>query len=536
MVHAARNPNSRPHRRRRPGRARARRRSRLARHRLSADRAVGRLDLSAAHGPGRHPHHGVLPALGPGRRGRGLALSARPAAGQRLCDEPRRLRARPRAHGRRSMPRSPRPRARSGASAVRRTCSIRSCATSPRRSRASTLRYRTRLVSFTQDRRRRRRPRSRTWRPARASASVRSISSAATAAAAWCARRSASRMVGTAALTYTTNVIFRCPGLVALHDKGRAYRFIILGPGRHVVDHRGDQRHRPVALLDHRRQRAARLHDRGDPRPDPPRGRPRLRLRDPHRHAVGAARAGGRALRRGPRASWRATPSHMLSPTGAFGMNTGIQDAVDLSWKLAAVLQGWGGAAAARLLRRRAPSDRPSQRARGGRQLPPHDVAAAGAAACSSRRRTATRSGKSSAPSSPRSCATNGSRSASISAIATTTRRSAGRTARRRRRTSPTATCRRRARAAARRMSGSAPGRSTLDLFGHGFALLGFGADAADVGRSDGRGPRARRPGDLHGDRPRGGGGALRTQARAGAAGRPRRLARRSRAATMRSR
>src|SRR5258707_13291736 len=27
---------------------------------------------------------------------------------------------------------------------------------------------------------------------------------------------------------------------------------------------------------------------------------------------------------------------HMLSPTGAFGMNTGIQDAVDLSWKLAA--------------------------------------------------------------------------------------------------------------------------------------------------------------------------------------------------------
>src|SRR5262249_47399961 len=34
---------------------------------------------------------------------------------------------------------------------------------------------------------------------------------------------------------------------------------------------------------------------------------------------------------------------HMLSPTGAFGMNTGIQDAVDLSWKLAAVLQGFAG-------------------------------------------------------------------------------------------------------------------------------------------------------------------------------------------------
>ena len=34
---------------------------------------------------------------------------------------------------------------------------------------------------------------------------------------------------------------------------------------------------------------------------------------------------------------------HQLSPTGAMGMNTGLGDAVDLSWKLAATLQGWGG-------------------------------------------------------------------------------------------------------------------------------------------------------------------------------------------------
>jgi 2-polyprenyl-6-methoxyphenol hydroxylase-like FAD-dependent oxidoreductase len=34
---------------------------------------------------------------------------------------------------------------------------------------------------------------------------------------------------------------------------------------------------------------------------------------------------------------------HQLSPTGALGMNTGVGDAVDLGWKLAAVLQGWGG-------------------------------------------------------------------------------------------------------------------------------------------------------------------------------------------------
>ncbi len=32
---------------------------------------------------------------------------------------------------------------------------------------------------------------------------------------------------------------------------------------------------------------------------------------------------------------------HNLTPTGGFGMNTGIQDAVDLGWKLAATFEGW---------------------------------------------------------------------------------------------------------------------------------------------------------------------------------------------------
>jgi 2-polyprenyl-6-methoxyphenol hydroxylase-like FAD-dependent oxidoreductase len=35
--------------------------------------------------------------------------------------------------------------------------------------------------------------------------------------------------------------------------------------------------------------------------------------------------------------------AHMLWPYGGFGANTGIGDAVDLGWKLAAVLDGWGG-------------------------------------------------------------------------------------------------------------------------------------------------------------------------------------------------
>ncbi len=35
--------------------------------------------------------------------------------------------------------------------------------------------------------------------------------------------------------------------------------------------------------------------------------------------------------------------AHTLSPSGGFGMNTGIGDAVDIAWKLAAVIKGWGG-------------------------------------------------------------------------------------------------------------------------------------------------------------------------------------------------
>ena len=48
--------------------------------------------------------------------------------------------------------------------------------------------------------------------------------------------------------------------------------------------------------------------------------------------------------------------AHLLWPAGGFGMNTGIGDSVDLGWKLAAVLQGRGGA---RLLHSYEPERRP---------------------------------------------------------------------------------------------------------------------------------------------------------------------------------
>jgi len=34
---------------------------------------------------------------------------------------------------------------------------------------------------------------------------------------------------------------------------------------------------------------------------------------------------------------------HVFTPTGGFGMNTGVDDAVNLAWKIAATVSGWGG-------------------------------------------------------------------------------------------------------------------------------------------------------------------------------------------------
>jgi hypothetical protein len=36
--------------------------------------------------------------------------------------------------------------------------------------------------------------------------------------------------------------------------------------------------------------------------------------------------------------------AHLFTPTGGLGMNTGVEDAVNLGWKLAAKCRGWGGA------------------------------------------------------------------------------------------------------------------------------------------------------------------------------------------------
>lgn len=55
-----------------------------------------------------------------------------------------------------------------------------------------------------------------------------------------------------------------------------------------------------------------------------------------HHQSVADHYLGGRVMLAGDAA-------HLFSPTGGVGMNTGINDAFDLSWKLHADLAGWGG-------------------------------------------------------------------------------------------------------------------------------------------------------------------------------------------------
>lgn len=149
-------------------------------------------------------------------------------------------------------------------------------------------------------------------------------------------------MEGPPALTYTTNVIFRCTGLERLHDKAPAYRYILIGPeGTYatLVAIDGRDRWRFSIVGDSTRRRAT----DGEIRAAITRAMGKefdfeilSVLHWVRRQLVAASYGKGRVFIAGDAA-------HLTSPTGGFGMNMGIQDAVDIGWKLAAMQQGWGG-------------------------------------------------------------------------------------------------------------------------------------------------------------------------------------------------
>ena len=149
-------------------------------------------------------------------------------------------------------------------------------------------------------------------------------------------------MEGNPALTYTTNVIFRCPHLVSLHDKGRAYRHIFIGTEgtwATIVAINGSDQWR-LSIIGGSEQRE-RTQDEIHAAIRRAVGRdfdyeilsvlPWVR-----RELVAERYRSGRVFIAGDAA-------HVMSPTGGFGMNTGIGDIVDLSWKLAAIFESWGG-------------------------------------------------------------------------------------------------------------------------------------------------------------------------------------------------
>ncbi len=150
-------------------------------------------------------------------------------------------------------------------------------------------------------------------------------------------------MLGNPALTYTTNVIFRCDGFEKLHDKAPGYRYIFIGPNgtwATVVAINGRDQWRFSIIgnaVDRRALSEAEIRDYINRAVGVEFDYEILSVLPWTRRQLVAERyQEGRVFLTGDSA-------HAMSPTGGFGMNTGIGDAVDLSWKMTAMLNGWGG-------------------------------------------------------------------------------------------------------------------------------------------------------------------------------------------------
>ncbi|WP_372348790.1 FAD-dependent monooxygenase [Streptomyces sp. KL116D] len=150
------------------------------------------------------------------------------------------------------------------------------------------------------------------------------------------------RYVGGQALRPNFGMVFTCPGLSERVRHGPAVQYWVVHPRRlrHCsarwtartpggrspsawTGRKGSATH----CVSSTPSPAARYGPRSCP---PIHGPARMQIVDRMRH--------GRVFLAGDAA-------HLNPPFGGHGLNTGIGDAVDLGWKIAAVLQGWGGPA-----------------------------------------------------------------------------------------------------------------------------------------------------------------------------------------------
>jgi 2-polyprenyl-6-methoxyphenol hydroxylase-like FAD-dependent oxidoreductase len=147
------------------------------------------------------------------------------------------------------------------------------------------------------------------------------------------------RLGGLGVVANSVNIFFRSAGLSSLHDKGwaRIYRLVDAGGcWAELIPIDGQELWRLTVFDD--------LAAADDP------GTALARMAGgafaheilsvtlwERRDFVADRFADGRVLIAGDAA-------HQCSPTGGLGMHTGIEEAVNLAWKLAAMIAGWGGA------------------------------------------------------------------------------------------------------------------------------------------------------------------------------------------------
>lgn len=141
---------------------------------------------------------------------------------------------------------------------------------------------------------------------------------------------------------YTTNVLFRCDDLFAYHDKRPGYRWLFVGP---------EGAYGTMSAINGRTEWRAQLFNDEKRKLSNEDIRACLErmigkpfdyeivsiLNWARRELVADKYSAGRVFLAGD-------ACHATSPTGGFGMNTGIKDAVDLAWKMDATMKGWAGA------------------------------------------------------------------------------------------------------------------------------------------------------------------------------------------------